>query len=75
METSLLFVIGARIVLRRLKVIPVARGQASVSKNTLVDLFRPNLGQGWCYASFYVRESERMIGRVELYGRHGRGNK
>jgi len=64
METKSLFVIGARIVPRRLKVISVVRGEALVGENTLLNLFRLNFGQWWYYASFHIRG---------LYGRHGRG--
>lgn len=68
-----LFIVGARITLRGLEVIPVAGGQAAVGENTFPNSFRPDFGKWWKFSNCSAEASGRSTRRLP-YGRHGAEN-
>jgi hypothetical protein len=74
MATGSLFIIGTRISLRRLEVIPVV-GQATVGKNMLPNLFRLDFWKWWKYVNHKAGAPGSGLGGVGRgvpCGRHGK---
>jgi hypothetical protein len=69
-----LFIIGARIALRSLEVVPASPGQAAVGKNTLQNLFRLDFGEWWQYSISLAGGSRKRMARGGPWGGHGGGD-